>query len=127
MLNSRIPSWLILLLISSLGFTWTWLLAQNASYRDPGSRFFDPTRAYEQRYSQHRSSEATKYEETVKNWLHNAENAHKGGTIDKWPLGTRRKGEDSAVCAVFITTARPIGTQYIDVRTSKSPKYIPIN
>lgn len=47
--------------------------------------------------------------------MEQAENAHHGGTIDKWPLGTRRKGEKPEVCAVFVTTKRNVGSQYIDV------------
>lgn len=63
----------------------------------------------------HRSSEAATYQAIVQKWVEQAENAHKGGTIDKWPLGTRRKGEDPSVCAVFVTTKRDVGVQYIDV------------
>ena len=56
----------------------------------------------------------------MQKWVEQAENTHKGGTIDKWPLGTRRKGEKPEVCAVFVTTKRDVGVQYIDVSVPSS-------
>lgn len=119
MLRQRIPSWAALLLSAVLIFSWTWLLARSISYRDPGSRFFDPTRAYEQSYSLHRSAEADQYQEAIQTWLNKTEGEGSNGTArslyDARPPGVGSRGPNPAVCATFITTARKVGSQYVDV------------
>ncbi|OJD14587.1 hypothetical protein AJ78_05074 [Emergomyces pasteurianus Ep9510] len=68
-------------------------------YRDPGSIFYDPGRAFERTYSLHRESEAKEYIRTV------AGRNETGSTF--------KAGEKPVICGVFSTVKRK-GVQYVE-------------
>lgn len=112
MLHPRAPSWLILLLSSTIFFFLFVQFAKSISYRDPGSRFFDPERAYEQSYSLIRSAEAAQFQADVQAWLESEPETRGHET----PAALTKVGDNPQMCVQFITTARAVGTQYLDVR-----------
>ncbi|RDH35352.1 hypothetical protein BDQ94DRAFT_158211 [Aspergillus welwitschiae] len=70
---------------------------RSTSYRDPTSYFFDPNRAYEQRYSTHRIQEA-------KSFLSRA---------DELPSPAKPANENQATICIGIVTARRRREQYV--------------
>ena len=79
------------------------------SYRDPGSGFFDPDRAFVEWYTAHRHGQADEF------MAHAARLATE--EADSLHNKTRyvKAGRDARVCATFITVKREISQQYIDV------------
>jgi hypothetical protein len=65
-------------------------------YRDPGSVFFDQSRAFERRYSAYREAEAIAFKEEAI------------GSLANDPEGLRswKAGEGPSICGAFITIAR---------------------
>jgi len=118
MLHFGLPTWLKVLTISCLLFFFACAFARSASYRDPGSRFFDPARAYEQHYSRHREQEAASFRDDVIAWLgpskHNSTLDYSLAPEDaSAPVG--RAARKPRMCAAFITAARKEGKQYVEV------------
>lgn len=64
-------------------------------YRDPGSVFFDPKRAFEQKYSQYRKAEVQKFVDTG------------DGIVGK-------AGKDASLC-VALSSVRRQHSQYLEV------------
>lgn len=69
-------------------------------YRDPGSRFFDKSRAYEQRYSLHRKSEASAFIDQQKSLSDTGKAAKAGG--------------NASLCVTFSSVKRQ-KMQYVEV------------
>lgn len=77
----------------------TWY-ARTHFYRDPGSRFFDKSRAYEQKYSQYRKAEVQTFVEQITN-----STAH---------LAPNEQVSNRSLC-VTIPSVRRRYTQYVEV------------
>lgn len=79
--------------------------AQTHFYRDPGSRFFDPSRAYEQKYSRHRRAE-------VQQFIEQYASRHTGAAHDAPTPG--EPGAGRSLCVTF-TSVRRQRIQYVEV------------
>jgi len=77
--------------------------ARSHFYRDPGSAFFDKSRAFDQRYSQYRKSEVASYIESFN-----------GSASPDAPL---KAAADSSLC-VALNSVRRDHAQYLEVRNA---------
>jgi hypothetical protein len=89
-------------------------------YRDPGSVFFDSTRAYERRYSLHRELESVRFRNVTESAIQNITGDAKNTSSHYDPI---KSGTEPQICASFITIARNVSRQYIDVMCSVFPVY----
>ncbi|KAK2791588.1 hypothetical protein FQN52_004779 [Onygenales sp. PD_12] len=78
-------------------------------YRDPGSVFYDRSRAFERTYSLHREVEAKEYIRT----LQAAEGAGDGPTAADLGAAHVKAGVKPAICGIFSTVKRD-GEQYVE-------------
>ncbi|KID75973.1 integral membrane protein, partial [Metarhizium brunneum ARSEF 3297] len=82
--------------------------AQTHFYRDPGSRFFDPSRAYEQKYSRHRRAEVQQFIEQY---------ASAGAAHDAPTRG--ESGAGRSLCVTF-TSVRRQRIQYVETAVASA-------
>ncbi|KID98656.1 integral membrane protein, partial [Metarhizium majus ARSEF 297] len=82
--------------------------AQTHFYRDPGSRFFDPSRAYEQKYSRHRRAEVQQFIEQYV-YADAAQDAPTPGEL----------GAGRSLCVTF-TSVRRQRTQYVETAVASA-------
>lgn len=85
-------------------------------YRDPGSIFFDITRAFERSYSLVRELEGQDWKNTVFHQL----NGHGNTSTHDVHNVLHKRGPRPKVCAVFVTAHREGGPQYIDLAISSA-------
>ena len=91
------------LLLSLLFLTCAIWYAKTHFYRDPGSAFFDPSRAYEQRYSLTRKAEVQRFIESQSSTANNTPDSH------------AESSKGAALC-VGISSVRRTEEQYLEVR-----------
>ncbi|KAF2802161.1 uncharacterized protein BDZ99DRAFT_504156 [Mytilinidion resinicola] len=81
--------------------------SQRHFYRDPGSIFFDETRAYVRWYSAFREHQATAYITEVE-----AQGALLGESADD--MGFAKARYNASMCATFLTVRRDVQKQYLE-------------
>ncbi|KAF5137565.1 hypothetical protein E5D57_001344 [Metarhizium anisopliae] len=84
--------------------------AQTHFYRDPGSRFFDPSRAYEQKYSRHRRAE-------VQQFIEQYASRYAGAAHDAPTRG--ESGAGRSLCVIF-TSVRRQRIQYVETAVASA-------
>lgn len=115
-IRAGIPAAIRVLVITFiLYFTFT-SYGKKHFYRDPGSMFFDITRAFERYYSLVRELEASDWKNTVFHQL----KGHTNGSSHAEHDVLHKRGSDPQICAVFITAHREGGPQYIDTAISSA-------
>jgi hypothetical protein len=97
MLVAKVPGFVKALLLAFVFFLFSYLYAASNFYRDPGSIFYDPVRAYERSYSLHRETEAVSFRDS-------AFFAHATDRIDSQPIW--KAANSPTICAVVVTVAR---------------------
>jgi len=102
-------AWKLLLSLLFLGYA-TWY-AKTHFYRDPGSAFFDPERAYEQRYSLTRRAEVQQFIES------------RSSTNDTPDRHAESSSKGATLC-VGISSVKRTKEQYLEVRTLYNPTTI---
>jgi hypothetical protein len=100
MLASQVPGFLKALITIFVFFSLFYLYAAHSFYRDPGSIFYDPARAFERSYSLHREVEAVSF----RNEAFFAYSTDRKDTQPIWKVG-----ESPTMCAVVVTVARNSG------------------
>lgn len=108
MVRISIPNFLKAILLSGSIFSLALLYGWSHFYRDPGSVFFDQSRAFETKYSLHRQREAAAYFDNITASLQYLENEEVSG-------GFMKAGPEPRICVTFLTVARNTDKQYIDV------------
>lgn len=96
------------LLLFIVAITLSWQYAKASFYRDPGSRFYDESRAFTRWYSAQREFEGDMFINTAL-VAANAIHDHENGTH-----GFAKAGVTPSMCASFATVGRDIEKQYID-------------
>jgi hypothetical protein len=97
MLVAKIPGFVKALLLTFVFFLFYYLYAVSNFYRDPGSIFYDPARAFERSYSLHREIEAVSFRDR-------AFFAHSTNRTDSQPIW--KSADSPTICAVVVTVAR---------------------
>ncbi|KAL2069200.1 hypothetical protein VTL71DRAFT_15538 [Oculimacula yallundae] len=113
MFRISIPNFLKATLLSGTIFSLALLYGWTHFYRDPGSIFFDQSRAFESKYSLHREREAIAYWNNITASLQDIENERASGEFFK-------AGADPTICVTFLTIARKTDKQYIDLALSST-------
>lgn len=116
---SRLPPGVPALLLFLLLFSLACLYGSTSFYRDPGSVFFDPSRAYERSYSLRRESEATQFRHAFEQQLQGTSNKADVASIHN----VTKVGHNPKLCVAFVTVARDIAEQYIHVRCPRLHVY----
>lgn len=111
LMRTGIPAALRVLVITGLLYYAFTSYGRATFYRDPGSMFFDISRAFERYYSLVRELEASDWKNTVFHQLNGHSNESTHGVHDV----LHRRGANPQVCAVFVTAHREGGPQYIDL------------
>ena len=81
--------------------------------RDPGSYFFNPTRAFDRQYSAFREEQALSWH----NWAESMVDATGDTSRHDWERvhALAKVGDDPLMCASFISVYRDVPTQYLEV------------
>ena len=101
------------LLLCLLSFAAIIQFGRTHFYRDPGSIFFDESRAYEKHYSAQRLEEALTFIERSQASAMSTDRKDKRGAVK--PSDWIHAGPNPQMCASFITIPRQADKQYIDV------------
>jgi hypothetical protein len=98
MILRKAPSYVLALGLTVLLFFSFTLYGHLNFYRDPGSIFFNPSRALERSYSAHRDREALSFRD------HASSQFHSGNRSAEAVF--RKAGKNPTLCGVFVTMGR---------------------
>jgi hypothetical protein len=97
MLRFNAPGFVKALISTFLLFSLYYIYAASHFYRDPGSLFYDPSRAFEQSYSLHRETEALSF----RNEAFFSYSTNRTDSTAIW-----KAGKSPTICATVVTVAR---------------------